>query len=199
MQYYIIRMEIARLLIPAELGLYRDHLLRLNAEDRRLRFNISLDDATIAAIVMRISPWDTRIIAQFDCRLAVIAAVQITIVDGPAAELALAVDKAERKQGLAMALMRRALLWSRNRNIPLASMHFLAENQPVRRIAGRVGMTVRTLQGESEACRNLPRASILSVAAEIGAEHLGLLDYLVKATRYVSPPMPFVITAPVRS
>jgi GNAT superfamily N-acetyltransferase len=192
-------MDFARLLTPAELGLYRDHLFRLSAEDRRLRFNISLDDPTIAAFVMHISPWNTQIIAKFDYQLAVIAAVQITIVDGPVAELALAVDEAKRGQGLGMALMRRALLWARNRNIPHASMHFLMENQPVRRIAGHAGMRVTTLHGESEGYSNLPRASVLSIAAEMGAERLGLLDYLVKCGQLVLPPTPFAITAPVHS
>jgi GNAT superfamily N-acetyltransferase len=187
-------MGFARLLTAAELSLYRDHLFRLNAEDRRLRFNISLDDAAIAAFVKHISPWDTQIIAQFDYRLAVIAAVQITVVDGPVAELALAVDEAKRGQGLAMALMRRGLLSARNRNIPVASMHFLMENEPARRVARHAGMTVTTLQGESEGYRDLPPASVLSIASEIGAEQLGLLDYLVKAARYVSPPMPFTTT-----
>ena len=173
-------MKTLRILTPAELGLYRDHLLRLSAEDRRLRFGTPLDDAAIAAFVARISPWDARIIARFDHRLAVVAAVQITVVGGPLAELAFSVDEAERAQGLATALMRRALLWARNRNVLRACMYCLAENQAVRRIARRVGMSVSTHAGDSEGEIALPRPTPLSLAREFGAEQAGLLDYLLK-------------------
>jgi RimJ/RimL family protein N-acetyltransferase len=173
-------MNTARLLTAAELGLYRDHLLRLSAEDRRLRFGAPLDDAAIAAFVARISPWDSRIIAHLDQRLAVIAAVQITVVDGPLAEIAFTVDEAERGQGLATALTRRVLLWARNRNIPRACMHFLTENQPVRQLARRAGMAIRMHAGDSEGEIALPRPNALSIARELYAEQVGLWDYLVK-------------------
>ena len=174
-------MNIARLLTPAELGLYRDHLLRLSPDDRRLRFSTLIDDAGIAEFVKHISPWDTQIIARFDYRLAVVAAVQISVVDGPLAELAFTVDEAERGQGLAMALTKRALLWARNRTIRRACMHFLTDNQPVRQLARRVGMAISTHAGDSEAVVALPRPTPLSIVREIGAEQAGLSDYLLKA------------------
>jgi RimJ/RimL family protein N-acetyltransferase len=174
-------MNTTRLLTPAELGLYRDHLLRLSPEDRRLRFGTPLDDAAIAAFVARISPWDSQIIARFDHRLAVIGAVQITVVGGPLAELAFSVDEAERGQGLATALTRRALLWARNRNVSRAYMYCLAENQAVRRMARRVGMAINTHAGDSEGDVALPRPNALSIARELFAEQAGLSDYLVKA------------------
>jgi RimJ/RimL family protein N-acetyltransferase len=179
-QHDIIPMNITRLLTPAELGLYRDHLLRLSAEDRRLRFNISLDDEAIVAYVAQINLWDTRIIARFDHRLAVIAAVQITVIEGRLAELAFTVDEAERGRGLATTLMRRALLWARNRTIRHVCMQFLTENQAVRRVARRVGMTIVTEAGNAEADIALPPPTALSLAWEFAAEHVGLWDYLLK-------------------
>lgn len=173
-------MNITRLLTPAELGLYRDHLLGLSAEDRRLRYGTPLSDEAIAAFVAHINLWDTRIIARLDHRLAVVAAVQITVIGGRLAEFAFTVDEAERGQGLGTALMRRALLWARNRSIPRACMHFLTENQAVRRVARRVGMTVVTEAGNAEADIALPPPTALSIAWEFAAEQAGLWDYLLK-------------------
>ena len=170
-----------QLLTRAEHGLYRDHLLRLSPDDRRLRFCAPLDDDAIIEFVAGISPRDTRIIARFDHRLAVIAAVQITVVKGPLAELAVTVDEAERGQGLATTLMGRALLWVGNRNIPRVRMHCLAENYAVvRRMARRLGMSVSLHAGDSEAAIELPPLTALSIAREFAAEQAGLWDYLFK-------------------
>lgn len=188
-------MNTARTLTPAELGNYGDHLLRLNASDRRMRFGYAIDDAAIIRYVAGISPWDSRIIARFNNQLAIIAAVQISVVKGRLAEFALTVDETERARGLATMLMNRALLWARNRNIPRVCMDCLAENLAMRRIARRAGMAVASLHGESEGYRDLPRATAWSIASEVGAEQLGLLDYLVKAARCVSAPMPLATSA----
>jgi hypothetical protein len=77
-------------------------------------------------------------------------------------------------------LMKRALLWVRNRNIPRACMYCLAENQAVRRMARHVGMAINTYAGDSEGEVALPRSTPLSIAREFAAEQAGLLDYLLK-------------------
>lgn len=171
----------ARTLLPAEMELYRDHLLRLDAADRRLRFGTTISDEAIEAFVARISRWRTRIIARFNHRLEVIAAVQISLSDGPLAELAFSVDAAERGQGVATALMDRALLWARNRGILRVHAHCQAENQPMRRLARRAGMAIDMGAGEAEGILDLPAATPLSMARELWLEQAGLWDYAVKA------------------
>jgi hypothetical protein len=59
-------------------------------------------------------------------------------------------------------------------------MYCLAENQAVRRMARRIGMSVSTHAGDSEGEIALPRPTALSLAREFGAEQAGLLDYLLK-------------------
>jgi RimJ/RimL family protein N-acetyltransferase len=174
-------MDIARILTPAELDLYRDHLLRLGAADRRLRFGATVGDETIEAFVARISPWDTRIIARFNDRLEVVAAVQVTVVDGPLAELAFSVDEAERGRGLGTALMRRALLWARNRGIRRLCLYCRAENHAMRRIARRAGMALAMSEGDAEGFLDVPPSTPLSIAREFCSEQAGLWDYLLTA------------------
>ena len=174
-------MDTTRILTPSELALYRDHLLRLGAADRRLRFGTTVSDEAIEAFVARISPWDSRIIARFNHRLEVIAAVQVAVVSGPLAELAFTVDEAERGRGLGTTLMNRALLWARNRGVRRVCVYCRAENHAMRRIAGRAGMAVNTSAGESEGFVDVPRSTPLSIAREFCSEQLGLWDYLFKA------------------
>ncbi len=171
----------ARMLMPAEMELYRDHLLRLDAADRRLRFGATLGDAAIEAFLARISPWKTRIIACFNHRLEVTAAVQVSRADGPLAEIAFSVDAAERGQGLATALMDRALLWARNRGIRRVHAHCRAENQPMRRLARRAGLAIDMSPGEAEGILDLPAATPLTIARELWLEQAGLWDYALKA------------------
>jgi RimJ/RimL family protein N-acetyltransferase len=185
-------MNTTRLLITAEQGLYRDHLLRLSPDDRRLRFFAPLDDDAIIEFVAGLNSRETRIIACFDNRLAVIAAVQVAVIKGKGrlAEFAFSVDEAERGRGLATTLMKRALLWVRNRNIPRAHMHCLAENHPVRRMALRLGMSVSSDTGDSEAAMDLPLPTALSIAQELASDQWGLWDYLIKAGLRLATPQP---------
>ena len=193
-------MDTARMLMPAEMALYRDHLLRLNAGDRRLRFGMMVNDAAIEAFVARISPWDTRIIACFNHRLEVIAAVQVSVLDGPLAEFAFSVDEAERGRGLGTALMNRALVWARNRGISRVCVCCRAENQAMRRIARRVGVTVDTNAGDVEGFLDVPRLDVspstaLSIMWEFCSEQAGLWDYLLKAGHRSATPLPLAIAA----
>ena len=179
-----------RTLMPAEMELYRDHLLRLNAADRQLRFGMVISDETIEAFVARINPWKTRIIARFNHRLEVVAAVQVSVVDGRLAELAFSVDAAERSQGLATVLMNRALLWARNRGIRRVHAHCRTGNQPMRRLARRAGMAVDMGAGEAEGVLDLPRATPLTIARELWLEQAGLWDYALKVALRSATPGP---------
>ncbi len=174
-------MSSIRMLMPFELHKYRDHLLCLGADDRRLRFGAFLDDERIQAFVDGIDLRRTRVLAQMGTDLEVIAAVHISILRGSAVELAFTVDAAYRRAGIGTALMTRAILWSRNRRFTRAFVNYLAENTGMRRLAGRAGMQVVNEAGEMEAFITLPAASLLSYAAEALAESAGFVDFAAKA------------------
>ncbi len=169
------------MLMPFELHKYRDHLLRLGADDRRLRFGVLLDDARIEAFVDGLDPRFTRVLAQLGSDLEVVAAVHMSVLRGAAVEFAFTVDVAYRRTGIGTALITRAVLWSRNRRFARAYVSYLAENTGMRRLARRAGMEVANEAGEMEAFIALPAASPLSYTAEAFAESAGLMDYTAKA------------------
>jgi RimJ/RimL family protein N-acetyltransferase len=173
-------MSAIRMLTPFELEKYRDHLLRLGAEDRRLRFGTFADDARIAAFTDGIDRRRTRVLALLGPNLEVVAAVQIAVFRGRAVELAFSVDPAYRRRGVGTALMNRALLWARNRGLARAHVQCLTENIAMRRLARGAGMEMTTEAGETEAVMALPAATPLSWVAEALAEGVGLVDLAAK-------------------
>ena len=176
-------MPALRTLTSFEFEKYRDHLLRLGADDRRLRFGGFAPDERIAAFANGIDPRKTRVLAWLDADLEVVAAVQISMLAGRAVELAFSVEPAYRRMGVGAALMTRALLWARNRGFSRACVHCLAENIAMRRLARNAGMDMTTASGETEAFMALADATPLTYAAEILGEGVGLVDLAVKANR----------------
>lgn len=173
-------MKTIRMLTPLEMGKYRDHLLRLGPEDRRLRFGTIISDGGIEAFVAGLSLWNTCIFACFDAELRVVAAVQVSAGDNNStAELALSAEPHMRGRGLGTMLMDRGLLWARNRGISQAYVHCLAENRIMRRIARNAGMEVTTAAGESDGVMDVPAPAFMSLLREGWEEQAGLCTYLL--------------------
>lgn len=159
-------MRAIRKLSSGETWRYRDHLLRLPADDRRMRFGHPVDDAVIARFVADLPSDRTRIFVIEDAAGRVIAAVLIAVY-GDGAELAFSVDPAHRRQGHARALFRRALLWVRNRGIGTIELACLAENRAIRKLARDMQMTAVVAGGDAEASLAVPPPSPFSVWREV--------------------------------
>lgn len=172
-----------RMLLPFEFDKYRDHLVSLGAEDRRLRFGALVDDGQIVHFADGINPRETAVLAQLGPDLEVVAAVQMSIIPGRAVELAFSVDSHLRHNGIGTALMTRALLWARNRGFSKAYVTCRAENIAMRRLARKAGMVMTTAGGEMEGVMDLPAATLLSVVAEVFGEGIGLADLVAKSNR----------------
>jgi GNAT superfamily N-acetyltransferase len=167
-------MPIIRTLPPGELNKYRDHLLRLSAEDRRLRFGNCLDDAGIEFFVRSLRPTDNHIFVVEDETAGMVGAVQIAVRRGADAELAFSVDAEHRRRGFAHDLARRAILWARNRRLKSIHLSCLAENRPMRTLAREAGMRIDLGGGEAEGRLTLPPASLLSLAREMAYDAAAL-------------------------
>lgn len=176
-------MATIRMLTPWERSKYRDHLMRLNREDRRRRFGGAIDDAGIAAVVDRVDHRHAAVLAVFDERLEVIAAVMVAAVGDRGAELAFSVDEGHRGAGLGRALLDRAVLWARNRGYARVDVVFLCDNDAMRRLARRAGMRISTHGGECEGFLPLATANVGSLWAETLGEQAALADLAVKANR----------------
>jgi RimJ/RimL family protein N-acetyltransferase len=174
-------MVAVRTLTPLELPRYRDHLLRLGIEDRRLRFGFPIPDERIVDFVDGLGPLDTRVLVHTGPDLEVIGAVQVSAASSRAVEFAFSVEAPFRGRGVATALFDRALLWARNRRIRRAYVQCLADNHAMRRIARKAGMAVITETGESEGTLIIPGATPLTLLEELLAENNGFCDVLAKA------------------
>lgn len=179
-------MHPVRILVPAEFGLYRAHLLRLSPEDRRLRFGYAIDDRAVGDHVARLVPRCDSILAHFGDDLAVVGAVHVALCRGDAAEFAFSVEAPFRGRGIGTSLFERAILFARNRGARAAYSYCLAENRAMRRLARHVEMDVATRAGESEGELALSRPTPMTLAREAVAEHAGLCDYTLKVNRHAA-------------
>lgn len=155
---------------------YRDHLVRLDGDDRRLRFGRTLDAAAISRFVAGLDPAGSRVLVFSDPTLAVRGAVLISLLPGGGAELAFSIEAPWRRRGLGRDLAARALLWLRNRGIARAQVFCAGENLAMRRLARRAGFTLRLAGSECEGSVALAPASLRSLLREAVAAGAGLND-----------------------
>ncbi len=172
-----------RILMPGELALYRDHLLCLGSEDRRLRFGYPRDDDAVRNYVDGLQPSRDAVLAHFGAGMEVIGAVHVALCARNVAEFAFSVDADHRRCGIGAALFARAVDFARNRGVASAVIYCLAENRQMRSLARKARMTISTSAGDSEGAVELPPATPASMVGEMVSEHAGLCDYALKANR----------------
>lgn len=177
-----------RVLRESELPEYREHLLRLDRADRRLRFGFIIDDAGIDAHVRRLRVGADRILAVLHDFGSVVAAAHIAFVGEDAAELAFSVERRWRNHGIGRALFQRALSWLRSRGFRRVFLVYLGENGAMRTLARAFGMTFETASGEVTAELTLPPATPLSVLRELAAELAALWHPPLWPTQVWTPP-----------
>jgi GNAT superfamily N-acetyltransferase len=158
---------------------YLQHLVALDAEDRRLRFGIPQSPAAIAAYVERID-FDSDILFGAHGDALVLHGVAHLAFSIGFAELGISVLPQMRRAGIGAALMRRAAEYARNRSIGRLYVHCLAENVAMIRLARRTGMQVVVECGDADAHIALPSPTPMSIASECIAEHVALLDYVLR-------------------
>lgn len=170
-------MHIFRKLYPFEAWRLGEHLLRLDAEDRRRRFFAGVSDATIEAHCRRID-WLRAVVIGFFADGVLRGAAELRLETGNlpfAAELALSVETAWQNEGVGTELVRRALLAAGNRGAASLQMVCLAENQRVQRIARKHTGRLVWSGGESEAAIPVPLPTQLSLVAEAVDDGMGLV------------------------
>ena len=173
-------MPLIRPLSPAEFPRYRDHLLRLDAEDRRLRFGFLATNDSIRQHVAGLNSDRDRVLVCVDADLNVIAAAHVSPA-GAAVEFAFSVDRAWRGQGLATHLFENAVLWARNQGFRQAHIYCLADNRVMKHMARKSEMVITTDAGESEGCLTLLPPTPLSLILEMVTGYAGLLDLSLKS------------------
>jgi RimJ/RimL family protein N-acetyltransferase len=179
-------MNTIRKLSPLELYRYSDHLLRLNSDDRYLRFGSQVDDSAIIRHVNSKSKDKKIILAAFDDNLNVIAACEVAFllnknsIFADTAEIGLSVESSHRNKGLGTDLFERALIVARNRRVKVFTSYCLTRNGFMMRIAKAHGMKIITEYGSSEASLELELYDATTVFAEMLGEGMAIADATTK-------------------
>jgi GNAT superfamily N-acetyltransferase len=156
------------------------HLLALGSEDRRLRFGHARSDESIGQYVDGIDFARDAVFVVTDADLAVVGAAHLARGAGNA-ELGVSVLESARGRGVGAALLERSATRARNWGVRVLFMNCLAESEAMLHLARKQGLHVAISSGEAEAFVKLPQPSLSSVAAEVYAEQIGLLDHAQKS------------------
>lgn len=128
---------------------YIEHLLALDTDSRYLRFGFHAKDSIIESFRTRLSkePEFHQIFAIYqDGR-----AIGIGHVSKVGPELAFSVLREYRNLGLGGKLMQACLDWCRSQGYVEGYMVCLPQNEPIRRLARKYGMTLESQDGEVQA------------------------------------------------
>lgn len=168
--------ELSRFEHPA----LEQHLLKLEGEDRRLRFGAGLNDFAIGRYVKGIDFERDAVFGAVDEDLFIIGAAHLARADGHA-ELGVSVLPGHRDLGIGGALLRRAHMHARNWGVRTLFMHCLAENGAMMHLARRQGMDIATGSGEANAWLALPPADASSYMNAVLEQRVALFDYELKS------------------
>jgi ribosomal protein S18 acetylase RimI-like enzyme len=144
---------VIRRLWAGERDRVRDHLLRLDGEDRVLRFGGYASDAHITAYCERLD-WRRVLVVGYVTNGKVRALGQLELIGAGwprAAELAVSVERPFQNRSIGTALLRRLIIAARNRLIERVYMICLMDNGRAVRMARRLDGALRFQQGEVEA------------------------------------------------
>lgn len=148
------------------------HFIQLNAEDRRLRFGLSLLDPSVIAYVSGID-FDRDALFGFFGKTGLDAVAHLARRDGTV-ELGLSVLPHARRRGLGRELLARSETYARSWGVESLRMQCLTENAAMMRIALKRGMTIVSRGGEANAYMKMPPADVAS--GHDAAPHIARLD-----------------------
>ena len=166
-----------RRLWPVERRLFTDHLLRLNAEDRLLRFQGHTGDTAIDAYVESLD-WFAGVVIAFFVDGDVRAAAHLAWTRGAlvrTGEIGLSVEAPFRRRGVGTALLRRAMTVARNRFVSDVELLCMPENTAMRRVAAHLGLKWKVTSGQAESAAHLHWPDQLSLFDEMLSETEGLV------------------------
>jgi RimJ/RimL family protein N-acetyltransferase len=168
---------ITRRLRPTETDKFRDHLLRLDPESRRMRFAHSVADAFVEEYASRMTAYGSLVYGHLaDGQLRGAAELRrLGDTWGEEAEAAFSVEKPYQNRGVGTDLMGRVLRAARNRSIRRLYMSCLAENAKMQAIARKHAAVLRFEAGDVVGEILPERADYYSLATESAADRMGFI------------------------
>lgn len=168
---------IIRRLWPMETQKFRDHLLRLDTDSRRLRFAHSVSDSFIEDYASRMSDYGSVVYGHVVEGKVRGAAELRRLGDawGEEAEAAFSVEKAYQDNGVGSDLMGRIVRAARNRRIRRLYMSCLAENAKMQVIARKHEAALRFEYGEVIGEIMPEHPDYFSMVAEAAEDRVGFM------------------------
>jgi GNAT superfamily N-acetyltransferase len=150
----------------------RDHLLRLDGEDRQLRFGAHVSPAQVAAYCAALDIGRTLLLGCLvEGELRAVGELTTLAGAGPrTAEIAISVERRFQGRGIGGALLRRLIVAARNRLFERLYMVCLIDNGRMVRLARRVGSRLEVERGEVEARIDPPWPTFWTLLEEILGE-----------------------------
>ena len=136
----------------------RAHFLRLDANDRHLRFGSSLNDSAVINYVAGIDFEHDEVYAVTDDAKCILGVVHIVVVEQEA-ELGLSVLAPARGLGVGNTLFDRAVMHLRNRCVREVLVRCLHQNAAMMHLAQKHGMKIQQEGTDREARLELPAAT----------------------------------------
>jgi len=166
-----------RKLWPTEIGKFRDHLLRLDKESRRLRFAHLVPDAFIDDYASRMTEFGSVVYGYLLAGKVRAAAELRKLGDawGAEAEAAFSVEAPFQDHGIGTELMGRVVRTARNRGLRRLYMSCMTENSRMQAIAKKYDAELRFEYGEviGEIMPDSP--NYFSILAEAAEDRVGFM------------------------
>jgi GNAT superfamily N-acetyltransferase len=159
-----------RKLWVGESELYRQHLLRLDAESRRNRFGGAVSDKFIERYAEPSALGDAVIYGFFVDGIVRGAAELRLLARAGEGEAALSVERAWQSHGVGRALLQRVLLAAGNRQVKHLHMLCLAENRRMRQLARKFDAQLNFQSGNVIGELKAPCSTPISMMRELVAD-----------------------------
>jgi len=178
-----------RKLYATEYHRYRDHLLRLDADSRRMRFGMQVDDAFITDYALRLNDLKSIVyghIVDGQVRAAAELRPLAVNVNGEA-EAAFSVEKDWQDSGIGTDLLGRLVRAARNRSINRVYMNCLAENRKMQAVAKKHDAILQFENGDVVGRVAPSNAHYFSIWREAVEDEMGFVMAVLDLQRRFMP------------
>jgi RimJ/RimL family protein N-acetyltransferase len=169
-------MRVFRKLLPYEMWRLQEHLLRLTAEDRRLRFFAGVGNEYVANHCRRIDGLRTVIIGFFESGvLRGAAELHLASDSDRRAELAITVEGAWQTNHVGTELIDLAITIAENRGMRSIEMVCLIDNRRMQHVARKFTNRLEIVDNQAEAHLKVPFPTQISLWREAAMDGMALM------------------------